>query len=164
MKIIFVIGQPYKQMSQDKEQQAHSMSSLIVLRMMQTHFCGHLMCEFSFAGARIYPHEVFDPEGMLFLFALLADDRCRKMFGTGIVRSVEVEPESLVGYRVNLLDHLGSLEYMVLIQAAEEVFGVDCSVAGTKAIELMPIIEYLSLPPEKRGETKCPWKLLKLLS
>lgn len=140
-----------------------AMSPLVVLRMLQVHFCDRLKCEFSFAGARIYPHEVFDQEGMLFLFALLADERSRKMFGAAIVQSVVSEPNSLVGYRVVLCERIGSLQYMVLVQAAEEVFSVDLG-GGRQEIELMPIIEYLSLPVEKRGEKKCPWKLLKLLS
>lgn len=143
---------------------AKRIGSLVTPRLLEAYFCDELRCRFLIAGAYLHPHEVFDLAGCTTLFAQLADKRSRELFGAPIIERIEDDGKALLGQRVVLVGELSALQMPVLIQAAEEIFSIDCSDVTPRDIDLHPVIEYFNLTPEERKRTRCPWKPLKLLS
>lgn len=140
-----------------------TLGPLAARRYLETYFFDQLRCKFTLDGIPMRPHEIFDEEGLLYLFANMADERCRAIFDLPIVDEVTVSATSLTAYRVALSQDLGALQVMVLCQAAEEVFGVSPNKTEW-AVEILPLIDYMMLPPEERSADKCPWKPLRLVN
>lgn len=142
---------------------ATRLGPLAAIDWLTTYFVETLKCRFFIGDVPVRSHEVFDEEGALYAFAILADKRGKYLFDVNVVKSVEYSPSSLLGYRVVLEPEINSIQLLLLSQTAEEVFGIDPGV-GNKEVDLEPIIEYLMLEPEERTEENCPWKPLTLLS
>lgn len=89
-----------------------------------------LNCRFKVNGSSITPDMIFSPEAFLPIVVLYADERSRTLLGgvDGFPTTYQIEPDALLGFRVNFPPMDGSISSLMrglmLQHAAVRLFGM----------------------------------------
>ena len=115
-------------------QTATSARVVHAMKFLEVHFGEMLKVDFRLQGIPVPAGEIFSPNFLLSAIAQRADRASCGIYSRSIISSVEKSESACTGEVVHLVDDLQSVDLILLVASAEDLFGIDANDVSTDRV------------------------------